>query len=93
MVDMVLTGDEHPEPEPVRNLEFLEDNRQVSHYGPVGNIEPARDFLIARPRTDQEGDLTFPGCQILEINFRQGRARKMILGAEIKRPATGMVEM
>jgi hypothetical protein len=59
---VVPTCNEQPQPEPVRNLEFLEDGSQVSLYGSIGNIDPARDFLIGRTLTDQQGDLTFPGC-------------------------------
>jgi hypothetical protein len=59
---VVLACNEQPQPEPVRNLEFLEDGSQVSLYGSLGNIDPARDFLIGLTLTDQQGDLTFPGC-------------------------------
>ena len=59
---VVLSGYEQSQVEPVGNLQFLENGGQVGLYGPLGDVEVARYFFVARPFTDQEGDLTLPGC-------------------------------
>ena len=61
MVSLVLTRYEQPEAEAVRNLELLEDDSQVGLDGSLGNVQPARDFLVAPTLTNQQGDLALPG--------------------------------
>jgi len=61
MVSLVLTRYEQPETEAVRNLELMEDDSQVGLDGSLGNVQLARDFLVARTLTNQQGDLALPG--------------------------------
>ena len=61
MFGVVLSSYEQPHAEPVGNLQFVENVSQVSLDGPHGNVETVRYFLVALPRTDQEGDLMLPG--------------------------------
>ena len=39
MVDVVLAGYEQPQPQPIRNLEFLEDGSQVGLDSSLANVE------------------------------------------------------
>ena len=67
---VVMTGYEQAQPEPIRNLEFLEDRAQVSLDGSLGNVEPAGNLLVVRAVPNQHGNLLFARSQVAEIYSR-----------------------
>ena len=60
------------QPEPIRNLEFLEDGSQVSLDGSLGDFQPVGDLFIVRPVPNQHGNLLLAGGQVVQDKFPAG---------------------
>src|SRR5713101_4873642 len=55
--------------EPIRDADVAERLRQVSFDGPFGDIEPARNLLVARASTDQIRDHALARGQAFEAGL------------------------
>ena len=61
---MVLASYKQGQTQPIRNLKFMEDGRQMRLDGSFGNVEPPRNILIISTAPDQQGNLLLSEGQI-----------------------------